>query len=95
LVTCTATVALAVPVAAASFVAGVEVAGDHDADRLDPTRHVEHRVEAALDEDVFVLGGPLPPRRLLTSLLDTEELEALVIVVVTAGDRCEVVAAAA
>jgi len=87
--------ALATPVAAAAFVAGVEVAGDHDPNRLDPTRHVEHRVEATFDEDVFVLGGSLPPRRLLTGLLDTEELEALVVVVMTAGDRGKVVAAAA
>ena len=74
--------------------AGSQVAGDNDPNRLDPAGHVEHRVEAAFDEDVFVLGGPLTALRLLASLLDPEELKALVIVFVTAGDRCEVIAAA-
>ena len=85
---------LPAPVAAAALVAGVEVARDHDADRFDPTRYVEHRVEAAFNKDVFVLGSPLPASRLLACLLDAEELETLVVIVVATRDRREVVAAA-
>jgi len=92
--TFSATVCSAAAFAVAALVAGVEVAGDHDADRLHPTRHVEDRVQAALDEDVFVLRSPRPPLRLLACLFDAEELETLIVILVTAGDGREVVAPA-
>ena len=81
--------------AAAGAAAGVEIARDDDPDRLDPARHVEHRAEAAFDDDVVVLGVQFAPARLTARLLEAEELETLVVIVTAACDRCEIAAAAA
>ncbi|MEX0669948.1 MAG: hypothetical protein WD060_05780 [Pirellulales bacterium] len=73
------------------LVSGIEIAGDHDADRLNPTRHVEHGGEPTLDEDVVVFWVTRTPGRFLPGLFYTEELEPLVILLVTACDRREIV----
>jgi hypothetical protein len=89
--------ASAVVVGAGGAGSRLEVAGDDDADRLDPAGDVEHGIETALGDDVvlFVGGPPLPRRSVLSGLLEPEELEALVVVLVGAGHRREIVAASA
>lgn len=75
--------------------AGVEIAGDHDPDRLHPARHVAHGIKAALGDDV-VFGMPLFATWLVVSgILDAEELEPLVVLIVATGYRREVISAAA
>lgn len=75
--------------------AGVEIAGDHDPDRLHPARHVAHGVEAALGDHV-VFGMPLlAPRLIVGGIFDAEELEPFVVLVIAARHGSEVVAAAA
>jgi len=83
-----------VVVAARRPASGVEVACDHDADRLDPAGNVEDRPEAALGEDVVLIVGILPrsPPRGGVAVLDAEVLEPLVILVAASGDRSKVVA---
>ena len=78
--------------AAPTLVAGVEVSGDHDTDGFDPARHVEDGAEPAFLEDVVVARIPRPASGILARLLDAEELETLVVVVMTPGDRRKVVA---
>lgn len=70
--------------------AGIEIAGDDDADRLDPAGHVTDGVEAALGEDLVILRMRLPPRCVPARLLDAEELEPLIILVVPSCHRREV-----
>jgi hypothetical protein len=94
-------VAPASVVAAASLVAtrrttaGVEVAGDHDADRLDPAGDVEHGIEPALGEDIVLLAIAAASRRFAARILDAQKLEALVVLLEASGDRCKVVPSAA
>jgi hypothetical protein len=73
------------------LVSCVEIAGNHDADRLNPTRYVEHGGETALDEDVVVFGVTWTPGCFLPGLFHTEELEPLIILLVTACNRGEIV----
>ena len=68
----------AAAVLAAGPIAGIEVAGDHDPDGLDPARHVADGVQAALGEHVVVFRTRLAP----TALLQPEELEPLVVFVI-------------
>jgi hypothetical protein len=70
--------------------ASVEVAGDHDPDRLHPAGHVAHVVETALGEDLIVFRTTLAARSLAAGLLDAEEVEPLVILVVAVADGLEV-----
>ena len=74
-------------------IAGVEIAGDHDPDRLDPTRDVEDRPQPALGEHVVVgrVASRFTARR-GRALLDPEVLESLVVLLESSGHRCEVVA---
>ena len=84
------------PVAPAGSGPSREIARDHDANRLHPARHVEDARQAALDQHAVVLRpGPWAGLRIPGRLLDTEELEALVVLLVTARHRREVAAAAA
>ena len=73
---------------------GVEIAGDHDPDRLDPTGHVEHVAQAALGEDLVVLRARTlePGRPVMAGILEPEKLEPLIVLIATSGDRCELVA---
>lgn len=82
----------AAALAAPTLIAGVKVSGDHDTDGFDPAGYIEDSAQPALLEDVFVARIPRPAGRILARLLDTEELETLVVVVVTPGDRRKVVA---
>jgi len=76
--------------------AGIEIAGDDDADRLDPAGHVANGVETALLEDVILLDVPgLAPWRLVAGFFDTQELQPLVVLLETARHRREIVTTAA
>ena len=78
-------------------VSGVEVAGNHDADRFDPTGDISHRVEAAFGEHVIVvILTPLFTAWLVipVGILNAEEIKPLVVFVVPSGNRSEVIATA-
>ncbi len=76
-------------------VAGIEVAGNDDADGLHPARHVGDAAEPAFGEELVVIAAPgLGPRRLTTGLFDAEEIEPFVVLVVASGDRGEIVSPA-
>jgi len=84
--------AAVVVVATRRTVAGIEIPGDHDADRLHPARHIAD----ALDENLvvvttprFTLRGSFP-----ASVLDAKEIESFVILFVATGDGCEILPAA-
>lgn len=72
---------------------GVEVPGDHDPDRFDPARHVEDAPKSALREDLLGFGGHsfMARRAVLTGLLETEEIEPLVVLVAAARHGREVI----
>lgn len=77
-------------------VPGVEVAGDDDADRLHPARHVRDARQPAVGEKLVVVAAAgLGPRRLPPGILDPEKVEPFVVLVVTSGNRSEIVPAAA
>jgi hypothetical protein len=86
-----ATAAIVV-VAPRRTVAGVEITGDHEADRLHPTRHIAD----ALDENLVVVSpARLSLRRAFPAgVLDAEEIEPLVVFVVAASDRRKILSAA-
>ncbi|MSR27706.1 MAG: hypothetical protein EXS06_11940 [Planctomycetaceae bacterium] len=74
-------------------VAGIEVPGYHNPDRLDPARHIGDAREAALRENLIVIAvASFRARcRFAAGLLNPEEIEPFVILVVSAGHRGEVV----
>ncbi len=73
-------------------VAGIEVAGNDDADRFYPARDVGDAAETAFGQEFVVVAPPcLGPRWLAAGLLDPEKFEPFVVLVVASGHRDEVV----
>lgn len=83
------------PFASAGSAPGGEVAGDHDADGLDPAGHVEHAAEAALGQHVVIGRGPRAGVGFAGRIFDAEKLEPLVVLIVAARHRSEVASPAA
>ncbi len=74
------------------FVTGVEISGNHNANRLDPTGNFANSIEAAFcNRLVFGCGASVTALRCAAGLLDTEEFQPLVVFVETSGNRGEVI----
>jgi hypothetical protein len=74
---------------------GIEIPGDHNTDRLHPTGDVEHRIQAALGEDLIVFGVSGTARRVLAGLFDPQEFETLIVLVSATRHWREIIATAA